>query len=336
MINIKYFTINDHWERSAPSGDKKTMPQNPIELVDLRKEYGSFTAVDGLNLSIRKNSFTGLLGPNGAGKSTTLKILTHLIRPTSGVAFLNGHDVTKDPKEALTGVGTVIETPEFYGYLTPRETFRYVGGIIGMTHEAVVSQTDEILEKVKMTEWADKKLSTFSKGMRQRIALGQALLDDPSVIILDEPTSGLDPRGMAEIREVLKNLRNNTNDLTIVMSSHILHEVEDLCDRVAMVNHGRLIMEGDIGVVSSVSGVENMVLRTEGVPDEAMIEKVRGLPAVVSAERSGNEILIKYDTQSGSRSALFSGVSGLGIGAYSLAEGDNLEAKYMDLIKESR
>ncbi len=310
--------------------------RNPIELVSLRKEYKDFVAVDDLNLSIKRNSFTGLLGPNGAGKSTTLKILTHLIRPTSGEAYLNGTDVTADPKTALTGVGTVIETPEFYGYLTPRETFRYIGGILGMSSESISSETEEILSKVKMTEWADKKLGTFSKGMKQRIALGQALLNDPSVIILDEPTSGLDPRGMAEIREILKNLRIESNNLTIVMSSHVLHEVEDLCDRVAMVNHGRLILHDDISVVTSISGVETMILRTETVPSEPMIDKVSGLDAVVSAERNGNEIMIKYDTRLRSRSALFSDIGSLGIGAYSLAEGDNLEAKYLDLIKESR
>ncbi|MBQ7405971.1 MAG: ABC transporter ATP-binding protein, partial [Candidatus Methanomethylophilaceae archaeon] len=162
--------------------------RNPIELQGLRREFGSFVAVDGLDLSIKRNSFTGFLGPNGAGKSTTLKILTNLIKATSGSAYLNGVDVVKDPSGALVDVGAVVETPEFYPYLTPRETMRYIGGIIGMSKENISAQTDEILEKVKMTQWADKKLGTFSKGMRQRIALGQALLDDPKVIILDEPT----------------------------------------------------------------------------------------------------------------------------------------------------
>lgn len=312
------------------------MDTNPIELVQLRKEYGDFVAVDDLCLDIRRNSFTGLLGPNGAGKSTTLKILTSLIHPTSGHAYLNGVDVTQEPKLALEDVGTVIETPEFYGYLTPRETFRYIGGIIGMSREAVGSQTDEILEKVKMTEWADKKIGTFSKGMRQRIALGQALLGDPNIIILDEPTSGLDPRGMAEIREVLRNIRNNASDLTIVMSSHILHEVEDLCDRVAMVNHGRLILDDDISAVTTASGVEAMVLRTESTPTEEMVSAVTGIAGVVTAERSGNEIHVKYDLSKGGRSNLFSEVAALGIGAYSLSEGDSLESRYLELIKESR
>ena len=156
----------------------------PIEFVDLRKEYGQFIAVDGLNLQIKRNSFTGLLGPNGAGKSTSLKILTNLIHATSGHAYLNGADVTTDTKNALMGVGTVVETPEFYLYLTPRETFRYIGEIYGMYKESISSETHAILEKVKMSEWADKRLGTFSKGMRQRIALGLSLMNDPRIIIL--------------------------------------------------------------------------------------------------------------------------------------------------------
>jgi len=310
--------------------------ENPIQIIGLRKSYKDFVAVDGLDLSIRRNSFTGLLGPNGAGKSTTLKVLTHLINPTSGQCLINGIDVTKQPDRALMGVGTVIETPEFYSYLTPRQTFRYIGELIGLPKERIASETDRILQEVKMTEWADKKLGTFSKGMRQRIALGQALLDDPSVIILDEPTSGLDPRGMAEMREILKNLRNNSNDLTIVMSSHILHEVEDLCDRVAMINHGKLLLHDDIGVMTSISGVENLILRTEKTPDAEMISRISAIDAVVSADRIGNEVSIKFDTSLRPRSALFRDVCNLDIGAYALAEGDNLEAKYLELIKESR
>ena len=312
------------------------MDCNPIEIAGLCKVYGGFTAVDNLSFGVRRNSFTGFLGPNGAGKSTTLKILTNLIKPTSGHAFLNGTDIREDPKEALTGVGTVIETPEFYGYLTPRETFRYIGGIIGMTNESVSCQTEEILEKVKMSEWADKRLSTFSKGMRQRIALGQALLGDPSIIILDEPTSGLDPRGMAEIRDILKNIRNDNGNLTIIMSSHILHEVEDLCDRIVMVNHGRLILDDDMDRIRQDAGVETMVLKSESGPTDAAIDAVSRVENVISVRRDGQDIEIRYDVSKGERSKLFADLASLGIGAYSLTEGDSLEQRYLELIRESR
>ena len=309
---------------------------NPIEIVGLRKEYGSFVAVDDLNLSVKRNSFTGFLGPNGAGKSTTLKILTHLINATSGEARINGIDVTKDPKRALTDVGTVVETPEFYGYLTPKETLKYVGEIIGMSSESIKSETVRILDKVKMTEWGDKKIGTFSKGMRQRVALGQALMNDPSVIILDEPTSGLDPRGMAEIREVLKNLRNDSNDLTVIMSSHVLHEVNDLCDRIALINHGKLLLHDDIGVIANSTGDRRMIVKLETVPTTENIDTIGGLNNVVSAERFGNDVDVTIRDGTDCRSIFFTDLSALKIGVHSVYEEDTLETTYLRLIKESR
>lgn len=308
----------------------------PIEIENLRKEYGEFVALNNLNLKIKKNSFTGLLGPNGAGKSTTLKILTHLINATSGSAYLDGVDVTVDPKKALSRVGTVIETPEFYGYLTPRETMRYVGELIGMRKERIKDQTEQILEKVKMTEWGDKKLGTFSKGMRQRIAIGQSLMNDPHIIILDEPTSGLDPRGMAEMREILKNLRNESKDLTIVMSSHILPEVQDLCDRIAMINHGNLLMDGDISKFTSISGARTMIVQTKDIPTDDLISRIGSLEYVHDAERFGNDIQVVINEDMDTRQRLFDDLSGMNAGVYSMYESSALEETYLKLIKESR
>ena len=308
----------------------------PIEIENLRKEYGEFVALNNLNLKIKKNSFTGLLGPNGAGKSTTLKILTHLINATSGSAYLDGVDVTVDPKKALSRVGTVIETPEFYGYLTPRETMRYVGELIGMRKERIKDQTEQILEKVKMTEWGDKKLGTFSKGMRQRIAIGQSLMNDPRIIILDEPTSGLDPRGMAEMREILKNLRNESKDLTIVMSSHILPEVQDLCDRIAMINHGNLLMDGDISKFTSISGARTMIVQTKDIPTDDLISRIGSLEYVHDAERFGNDIQVVINEDMDTRQRLFDDLSRMNAGVYSMYESSALEETYLKLTKESR
>ncbi len=308
----------------------------PIEIENLRKEYGEFVALNNLNLKIKKNSFTGLLGPNGAGKSTTLKILTHLINATSGSAYLDGVDVTVDPKKALSRVGTVIETPEFYGYLTPRETMRYVGELIGMRKERIKDQTEQILEKVKMTEWGDKKLGTFSKGMRQRIAIGQSLMNDPRIIILDEPTSGLDPRGMAEMREILKNLRNESKDLTIVMSSHILPEVQDLCDRIAMINHGNLLMDGDRSKFTSISGARTMIVQTKDIPTDDLISRIGSLEYVHDAERFGNDIQVVINEDMDTRQRLFDDLSRMNAGVYSMYESSALEETYLKLIKESR
>ncbi len=309
----------------------------PIELINLRKEYGAFVAVDDLSLKIKKNSFTGLLGPNGAGKSTSLKILTNLITPTSGTVELNGINVNKNPWEALLTVGTVVETPEFYLYLTPKETFRYLGQLLGMSSESIKYETDTILEKVKMTQWADKKLGTFSKGMRQRIALGQALLNNPDIIILDEPTSGLDPRGMAEMREILKTLRSGSKELTVLMSSHMLHEVSDLCDHVAMVDHGKLLVHDEIDKILGDSESRTVIVKTVEKADNSIIEKISELSNVVNARLYDNGIEIRFKGCKAEQMDLFNALADLHITVYSMSEDSNaLENKYLSLIKDSR
>ena len=289
--------------------------------------------MDNLSLEVKKNSFTGFLGPNGAGKSTTLKILTNLIRASSGSAYLNGIDVTKDAKGALMDIGTVVETPEFYGYLTPNETMMYLGKINGMTSESLSAKIPEILEKVKMAEWADKRLETFSKGMRQRIALGQSLLTDPSVIILDEPTSGLDPRGMIEIREILKSLK--THNLTIFMSSHMLYEVSDLCDRIAMINHGKLLIHDTTERMINTSGARVVKIKVLNNVTQDTIKEISALSDVVSAEVDGSSIDIRMKGDDAEQAKLLKEITGLGLDVFSITN-DNLESAYLDLIKESR
>ena len=309
----------------------------PIEFADLRKIYGDFTAVNGLNLKIEKNSFTGLLGPNGAGKSTSLKILTNLITATSGDVYINGINVPQNPKEALQGVGTVVETPEFYLYLTPRETFRYMGNIFGMSRERIATETVEILEKVKMTEWADKRLGTFSKGMRQRISLGLSLMNSPEVIILDEPTSGLDPRGMSEMREILKNIRDDNNGLTVLMSSHMMHEVTDLCDRIAMINHGTLLVHDTLENVLGSRDRRLMRVRPLEPANQEMVSKLAALKNIEKAEIEGETINLTLDGGDEEEAELFEQIASIGFRVRSVSVDDNaLEAKYLDLIKESR
>ena len=309
----------------------------PIEFADRRKIYGVFTAVNGLNLKIEKNSFTGLLGPNGAGKSTSLKILTNLITATSGDVYINGVNVPQNPKEALQGVGTVVETPEFYLYLTPRETFRYMGNIFGMSRERIATETEEILEKVKMTEWADKRLGTFSKGMRQRISLGLSLMNSPEVIILDEPTSGLDPRGMSEMREILKNVREDNNGLTVLMSSHMMHEVTDLCDRIAMINHGTLLVHDTLENVLGSRDRRLMRVRPLEPANQEMVSKLAALKNIEKAEIEGETINLTLDGGDEEEAELFEQIANIGFRVRSVSVDDNaLEAKYLDLIKESR
>lgn len=311
------------------------MSSAQIEIVNLRKEYKDFVAVNDLTLSVKKNSFTGLLGPNGAGKSTTLKILTHLINATSGNAYINGIDVTSNPKDALEGIGTVVETPEFYSYLTPTQTFQYIGSIFGMRKETISAETSEILADMSMSEWADKKIGTFSKGMKQRIALGLALLNEPTAIILDEPTSGLDPRGMAEMRNILKDIRAK-KDLTILTSSHMLHEVSDMCDRIAMINHGTLVKEGDLNELLGSNNARMITVKTVGGFDDAMISKLSALSNVSNVMTSGNVIKLSFKGDDEDQYQLISEMSSLGMKVFSFNEEDALETIYLNMIKESR
>ena len=309
----------------------------PIEFVSLRKVYGDFVAVNDLSLQIKKNSFTGLLGPNGAGKSTSLKILTNLIHATSGNCYINGYDVAETPKLALEGVGTVVETPEFYNYLTPNETFKYIGELFGMSKDSIQTQTADIIDKVKMNDWADKKIGTFSKGMRQRISLGLSLLNNPSVIVLDEPSSGLDPRGMAEVREILKNIRIGNNNLTILMSSHMMHEVSDLCDRIAMINHGTLLLNDDFENVISDADTRLLIVKPLDEPNENMISTINGLTNVVSAERMGGEINVRFKGNRPEIAEFYKTLAQLDFPICEMSENSNaLEDRYLSLIKESR
>jgi ABC-2 type transport system ATP-binding protein len=312
------------------------MSDCPIEIVDLRKNFGTFVAVDDLNLKVQKNSFTGLLGPNGAGKSTTLKILTNLIRATSGNAYLNGEDVTKDPKAALMGVGTVVETPEFYSYLTPNETFDYIGELYGMTKENIAAQTVRIMTDVHMGEFADKKIGTFSKGMRQRVALGLSLLNEPSIIILDEPTSGLDPRGMAETREILKDVRKSSKNLTILMSSHMLHEVSDMCDRVAMINHGKLLVHDTIDRVLGANDLRTINIRILGGVTDEEKAKIAALGNVEHVEASGSTVSLKFKGNDEDQMQLYQEVNALGLKVFNFNVEDALESVYLNLIKETK
>ena len=309
---------------------------DPIEIIGLRKQFKEFVAVNDLTFKVRKNSFTGFLGPNGAGKSTTLKILTNLLKATSGNAYLNGIDVTVDAKNALKGVGTVVETPEFYPYLTPVQTFQYMGGLFGMTRESIADQTASILEEMKMTEWADKKIGTFSKGMKQRISIGLSMLDDPSIIILDEPTSGLDPRGMAETREILKNLRKKHNDLTILMSSHMLHEVSDMCDRIAMINHGTMLLEGDIEDVLGANSVRNISVKVVGGATKADADIISGMNNVTDVNFGGNTVKFTFKGGDEQQMQLLRDITAAGVKVYSINEDEALESIYLNMIKESR
>ncbi len=210
----------------------------PIVVENLTKYYNKFLALDKLNLEVPPNENIGLLGPNGAGKSTTLKILCGLIRPSSGAAYIDGINIVEKPEQALSRIGAIIETPEFYSYLTPVETLKYLGRLRGMSGEALKKRINEVIELVKLDKWANVKIEKFSRGMKQRLGLAQTLLHDPPILILDEPGLGLDPRGVVEFREIIANAGQKK---TVFFASHQLVEVAQICSKVAIINNGKLL-----------------------------------------------------------------------------------------------
>ena len=212
-----------------------------IETSGLAKRYGPVVAVDDLSLRVPRGRVFGLLGPNGAGKTTTMGMLLGLVRPTAGSVRLFGKELAESPRNILRRVGAIVESPAFYPYLSGRDNLRYLQGIGGYSNSTYI---DHLLGKVGLADRADSEFRTYSLGMKQRLGLAYALLGDPELLILDEPTNGMDPAGMVEVRELIRGLGDD--GCSVLLSSHLLHEVEELCDSVAILSHGKLVAEGEV------------------------------------------------------------------------------------------
>jgi len=306
-----------------------------IEAVNLSKRYGSFAAISNLNLKIEGAKCVGFLGPNGAGKTTTLKLFTDLIRPSAGEALINGVNVHTDKKRALDSVGALIEIPEIYPALTPREALMMIAEIRGVPRSERNKRIEEAVSDVRMEEWIDRRIGKFSKGMKQRICVASAILSDPCVLLLDEPTTGLDPRGMTEVRGIIKSLKDKQR--LILMSSHILSEVADVCDEVAMIDHGKLIVYDTISnVTAKVSGGENVVevgLRRH--VDKKLINKIAAsVPSIDTIEKSDDTTLkIRFKGGLDAQERILASIVRLKIGIVSYRSASSaLEEAYLGLI----
>ena len=311
------------------------MPADPIAVRDLGKDYGTFTALDSLGLTVPAGACFGYLGPNGAGKSTTIKILTNLIRPSRGRAEIFGIDVQRRPRDALQRVGAVIETPEFYGYLSPRETLAYAGRLRGMTRADLDARTEDVLKLVKLSDWSDHRIETFSKGMKQRLAIAQALLHEPDLLILAEPTSGLDPRGMAEVRGIIKDVKRRGH--TVFMSSHLLAEVQEVCDAAALLDKGKLILQGslaDLAGRAEANAFQAAFLAPPSADDLAWMGTLPGVKGVVPSGNGGVELRIHGgpEVQAAVLRSLVS--RGLPVTSFRLV-GTALEQLYLENIQET-
>jgi ABC-type multidrug transport system ATPase subunit len=246
-----------------------------IETNELTKRYGErIVAVDGLGMSVPRGQVYGFLGPNGAGKTTTLRMLLGLVRPTSGSAFVLG--AAPGSPASLARLGALIETPAFYPFLSGRDNLRVLARYAG----AAESRIDVVLDEVDLAARASDRFGTYSLGMKQRLGIAAALLKDPELLILDEPTNGMDPAGMAEMRSFIRDLGRGRR--TVLLSSHLMAEVEQICDRVGVISKGRLVGEG---TVDELRGRESLWIRAEPLDDaERVLGTIRGIEQVARSD----------------------------------------------------
>jgi ABC-2 type transport system ATP-binding protein len=271
--------------------------ENPIiELRGLTKCYGSFKAVDDLNLTINKGEIFGLLGPNGAGKTTTILMMLGLTEPTAGVATVCGFNATREPISVKKKVGYMPDSVGFYDSMTALENLIYIGKLNGIHPNKVESTALEVLDTVGLKASAYKKTSTFSRGMKQRLGLADVLIKNPDVIILDEPTLGIDPSGVREFLSLIHRLSRDQG-LTVLLSSHHLHQVQQVCDRVGIFVQGKLRVEGNIDTLSRhlFTGEAYVVSITlgENLPEQSdFLNDLRKWQDVQKVNLTGNTIEI--------------------------------------------
>jgi ABC-2 type transport system ATP-binding protein len=306
-----------------------------MEAVGLTKRFGNFTALDNLNLKIEGAKCVGFLGPNGAGKTTTLKLLTNMIFPTQGSCSINGFSVQDDRRGALANAGVLIESPEIYPSLTPNEALEMVADLRGIPVSERRDRTRAVLADVKMSEWADQKVGRFSKGMKQRINIAASLIHNPDVLLLDEPSTGLDPRGMAEVRSIVRDLKKSHR--LIFMSSHILSEVVDVCDEVALIDKGKLLFYDTLeNVTTRFSGGHASVdvALARPLPPDVVTKQVGSLPGVASVTPLDPQRLrLQFTGGLAGQEQLIEALVGLHIGVVSVAESESaLEEVYLSQI----
>jgi ABC-2 type transport system ATP-binding protein len=251
-----------------------------IRLTSLTKRYGKFTAVDGINLEIRRGELFGFLGPNGAGKTTTLRMIAGILQPTSGSIAIAGDDLAADPIRAKSRLGFIPDRPFVYDKLTGAEFLRFVAALYGQDGEAVERRMEELLDLFELMPWKDELVESYSHGMRQKLIISSALLHRPEVIVVDEPMVGLDPKGQKFLKELFRAFVDRGG--TVLMSTHTLDTVEEMCDRIGIIAGGRMLACGTMSEVrhqteGGDAKLEELFLKlTGGVIDremDAILEK---------------------------------------------------------------
>ncbi|MEA2059140.1 MAG: ABC transporter ATP-binding protein [Thermodesulfobacteriota bacterium] len=233
----------------------KEMNQTMIELTELSKKYGSFLAVDRLTLSIPPGEVFGFIGPNGAGKTTTIQMISGLIRPTSGRVRIKGSDMGKDPVAAKGKIGFIPDRPYLYEKLTAMEFLKFTADLFSVDKSRFNAKASALLSTFSLTQWADELIESFSHGMKQRLIMAAALVHDPEIIVVDEPMVGLDPQAITLVKQILRDFADKGG--AVFLSTHTLHIAQDLCDRIGLINKGRLAALGSVSELKSVAGTDN-------------------------------------------------------------------------------
>jgi gliding motility-associated transport system ATP-binding protein len=263
-----------------------------IEVRDLRKAYGDRLAIDGISFRVEKGEILGFLGPNGAGKTTTMRILTGFVPPTSGTATVADFDVVQHPEEVKRRIGYLPEHPPLYKEMTVRAYLMFAARLKGVPARTLAASVDSTLERCGLLEVAGRLIQNLSKGFQQRVGLAQAIVHSPEVMILDEPTVGLDPRQIIKIRNLIRSFHG---ERTVILSTHIIPEVEKLCDRVAIINDGKIVaLDSRPNLSARLQATERISVQFAGSPPPpGALERLDGVLSVLPEEGAPNRYLVE-------------------------------------------
>lgn len=303
-----------------------------IEVKQLTKSYGDRKAVDDINFIIQKGEIVGFLGPNGAGKTTTMKIITGFMAPSSGSVSVAGFDVFENPIEVKKRIGYLPETPPVYGDMRVDDYLTFVAKLKGVESSQIQSQVDLAIQKTDLNSVRHRLIQNLSKGYRQRVGISQALVSNPEVLILDEPTVGLDPRQVADIRDVIKQLAGHH---TVVLSTHILPEVQATCQRIIIINQGKIVAQDTLeGISRRTSQSAKVIVRVQ-TPSDALIQSLRAIPGISSVNKDGSFIFVEAPNAESVSQQIAAVVINQGAGLLEIrTESANLEEVFIKLTSK--
>ncbi len=300
-----------------------------ITFKEITKKYSKFIALDNVSFNYAGHGAIGYLGPNGAGKTTTLKVMTNLLRPSGGIAELNGIDVNKHPKKALANVGSMIETPTPYPFLTVKESLQFIGELRGVDKKTINSKIDEFYDALKLPPLTSK-MGQLSKGQRQRAVFASVLISDPDIVILDEPTSGLDPFERKIFRDFIIELKKTK---LVFFSSHILSEVAETCDDVIFINHGKILKQGKMSQISDEFNTHAVSIEFLKPMGNDIIKNLQSIGSgLIKAE--GKNAVIKFSGKEEERAQILESAIKLSPIVSYTSYGSDLESAYISILGE--